>query len=118
MRLPGNTTYEDWDAMRRERFAIVDEFGGRECDVTVQHGEYETALFFGNNGNSGIAEWRTWEGTCSIMTKRQAIFCIVEGIKNYMMNALDAWEFADGENIDMNTPWGVLFNPTPSTKES
>ena len=124
MRLPDTTSYEDWDAMRRKRFAenkgTKEEFG--YPDVTVQHNEYETCLFMGDHGNSGIATWVCATGYCYIMTKRQAIFRILEGMRNYMMNALDAWEFEElgdhnpefegqtKRNIDIDLAWGVLFS--------
>ncbi len=105
MRLPGSTTYEEWDEMRRERFDAYISYG----DVTVQHGRYETCLFMGASGDSGIATWDCSTGSCYIVTKRQAIFKILSGMRNYMINALDASEFKDGKNIDSDLPWGVLF---------
>ena len=120
MRLPGDTTYEQWDAMRRERFGEV----GNMKDVTVEHLRYETCLYFGPSGNSGVATWHCSTGQCSILTRRQAIFRVVSGIRNYMMNALgeDSWLFTElgdhkpqfagqkRRNIDSNLPWGMLFS--------
>ena len=105
MRLPETTTYEQWDALRRERFTKQNGFD----DVTVQHNRYETCLFMYESGNSGIAMWEIATGYCYTKTKRQAIFSVLSRMRNYMVHALDAWEFNGGENIDAHLPWGVMF---------
>ncbi len=112
MRLPGSTTYEEWDEMRRERFDADVSYG----DITVQHNRYETCLFMFESGSSGAATWSTTTGSCYIATKRQAIFKVLHGMRNYMMNALAASEFKDGVNIDANLPWGVLFSDKEKEK--
>jgi hypothetical protein len=105
MRLPTDTTYEAWDALRRERFVVAEGMD----NVKVEHLRYETAVFYGDDGNSSMAFWNVHTGCCYIKSKREAIFTILVGVRNYMMNALDAWEFCDGENVDSNLPWGTLF---------
>jgi hypothetical protein len=107
MKLPGTTTYDDWDQLRRNRFKVIENME----DVTVQHSRYETCLFMYDSGNSGIATWECSTGSCYIKTRRQAIFTVLSGMRNYMLNALGGWEFTDsGKNIDSDLPWGVLFS--------
>jgi hypothetical protein len=112
MKLPGHTTYDDWDQLRRIRFTVVDGMP----DVTVQHNRYETCLFLFDSGNSGIATWEPSTGSCYIKTKREAIFTVLQTMRNYMMNALGAWEFKDGKNIDSDDVWGVMFTNEEEAK--
>jgi len=106
MRLPNTTTYEEWNALRHKRFDRVPGFK----DITIEHFRYETHLFMYESGISNVAVWDIDTGNCCIKTRREAIFSLLYTMRNYMLNGLDAWEFEDGKNVDLDLPWGVLFS--------
>ena len=84
--LNGCTTYEEWDLMRRELFAEHDG-DARIEEITVQHGEYETALCAGSEGRV-VACWYTSTGECHIQSPKQACLDIAAALNNMLNNSL------------------------------
>lgn len=77
-----STTYEQWDAMRRTLLATVDGYE----EVEVRHDEYESAVFYGNDGRV-VAHWSQANGHCRCMTPDQVADAIADGVRNYIRNA-------------------------------
>jgi len=78
-----DTTYEEWDAMRRTLLAKVDGYD----EVEVRHGQYESTLFHGTDGRV-VASWYPATGTCSVHTPDTIAEYIADDVRNYIRNAM------------------------------
>jgi len=77
-------TYNEWNAERQQVFGTLDPSYNQ---IEVVHGEYETALYFGNTGGLVVAIWSTATGECSISTVAEAADRIADASRNYINNA-------------------------------
>ncbi len=76
-------TYDMWNAARREAYPSE----GNYEEVSVQHNEYESFLFYAQTGRT-VATWLQSTGRCNITPRADGIAALAASVNNYLTNSL------------------------------
>lgn len=80
------STYETWDAERRETF---DSFESSYDLIEVVHGEHETAVYYGSTSGYVVAGWCQATGHSHIKSVSALAEMMANGVRNYITNAYE-----------------------------